>query len=102
MSFECQDTPAPIFPAASPMNSPHVVPAAALPVLVLRGSPALSAFRIDKLRQSLLRAHPSIRSIESTFMHFVHTTRAQTATGEQQIANHSVGHLPTKSRNSAD
>ena len=59
------------------MNSPHVVAAAAAPpVLVLRGSPALSAFRLDKLRQSLKHTHPAIRSIDSAFVHFVHATRA--------------------------
>ena len=57
------------------MNSPPVVAVAAPPVLVLRGSPVLSAFRLDKLRQSLVQAHPAIRSIESAFVHFVHTTR---------------------------
>ena len=57
------------------MNSPQVVPAAAPPLLVLRGSPALSAFRLDKLRQSLTNAHPAIRSIDSAFVHFVHATR---------------------------
>ncbi|MEO8102536.1 MAG: phosphoribosylformylglycinamidine synthase [Betaproteobacteria bacterium] len=56
------------------MNSPQVVPAAP-PVLVLRGSPALSAFRLDKLRQSLMQAHPAIGSIDSAFVHFVHATR---------------------------
>ena len=58
------------------MNSPPVVAAAAPPVLVLRGSPALSAFRLDKLRQSLMQAHPAIGAIDSAFVHFVHTTRA--------------------------
>ena len=57
------------------MNYPHVVPAAAPPVLVLRGSPALSAFRLDKLRQNLMHTCPAIRSIDSAFVHFVHTTR---------------------------
>lgn len=60
------------------MNPPQVASRVAPALLVLRGSPALSAFRLDKLRQPLMQAHPSIQMIDCAFVHFVHTVRAST------------------------
>ena len=61
------------------MVSPHAASAAAPQLMVLRGSSALSAFRLDKLRASLMQSHPAIRSIDCAFVHFVHCSVAPDA-----------------------
>ena len=45
-------------------------------MLTLRGPPALSAFRIAKLQEPLKRAHPNIRAVQASYVHFVETERA--------------------------
>ena len=57
------------------MIAPSVVDAAIPTMMVLRGSPALSAFRLEKLRQSLTQSQPSIRAVDCAFVHFIHVTR---------------------------
>jgi phosphoribosylformylglycinamidine synthase len=39
-------------------------------MLILRGAPALSAFRLDKLAQKLALVHPDIRLLHTEFVHF--------------------------------
>ena len=56
------------------MASPHAATAAP-PLRVLRGSSALSAFRLDKLRAALIQSHPAILSIDGAFVHFVQASR---------------------------
>ena len=57
------------------MNPPHVALPAASTILTLRGPQALSPFRIEKLQQPLKRAHPNIRGIQASYVHFVETDR---------------------------
>ncbi len=39
-------------------------------MLTLRGAPALSVFRLDKLAQKLSAIHPDIRLLHTEFVHF--------------------------------
>ena len=39
-------------------------------MLILRGAPALSPFRADKLAEKLSAIHPDIRLLDSQFVHF--------------------------------
>ena len=39
-------------------------------MLTLRGAPALSAFRLDKLAQKLTSIHPDIRLRQTRYVHF--------------------------------
>jgi len=48
-------------------------------MLILRGSPALSTFRLTKLQQDLAAAGLPVRSVAATFVHVVETERAPTA-----------------------
>ncbi|MBN7796134.1 phosphoribosylformylglycinamidine synthase [Parahaliea mediterranea] len=45
-------------------------------MLILRGAPALSAFRRDKLAARLFAIHPDIQLVHSEFVHFAHLARA--------------------------
>ena len=44
-------------------------------MLLFRGAPALSSFRIERLLASLRRIEPGVRAIDSEFVHFVDTAR---------------------------
>ncbi|HVQ60915.1 MAG TPA: phosphoribosylformylglycinamidine synthase, partial [Burkholderiales bacterium] len=48
-------------------------------ILKLRGSPAVSAFRLDKLNSLLARIHPSLRVTAAEYLHFAETARALNA-----------------------
>jgi phosphoribosylformylglycinamidine synthase len=48
-------------------------------ILRLRGSQAVSGFRLQKLLESLRTDAPAIRSLAATFWHFVHVERALSA-----------------------
>ena len=39
-------------------------------MLTLRGAPALSAFRLDKLSRKLIAVHPDIKLLHTEFVHF--------------------------------
>lgn len=45
-------------------------------MLILRGAPALSPFRWDKLAQKLSAIDPAIRLLHCEFVHFAHTDEA--------------------------
>jgi len=47
-----------------------------MPILKLRGSPALSAFRLEKLNARLAAVRPGLSVIAAEFWHFVETDRA--------------------------
>ena len=44
-------------------------------MLILPGSPALSAFRLDKLAQKIAAIHPAIRLLYHEFLHFASLQR---------------------------
>src|SRR5215472_10624151 len=44
-------------------------------ILKLRGSPAVSAFRLDKLNSRLAEIHPSLRVTASEYWHFAEVSR---------------------------
>ncbi|MCP5186166.1 MAG: phosphoribosylformylglycinamidine synthase [Pseudomonadales bacterium] len=52
-------------------------------MLILRGAPALSAFRLDKLAQKLALVHPDIQLRHAEFVHFA---ELQGELGEAQLA----------------
>ena len=39
-------------------------------MLILRGAPALSAFRLDKLARKLSAIHPNVKLLHTEFVHF--------------------------------
>jgi phosphoribosylformylglycinamidine synthase len=45
-------------------------------ILMLRGSTALSPFRLEKLLQPLQEKYPAVRSIHAEFVHFVQVCEA--------------------------
>ncbi len=48
-------------------------------MLILRGSPALSTFRLNKLQQDLVAAGLPVKAVAAAFVHVVETDRALTA-----------------------
>jgi phosphoribosylformylglycinamidine synthase len=48
-------------------------------MLILRGSPALSTFRLNKLQQDLVAAGLPVKAVAATFVHVVETDRALSA-----------------------
>jgi len=55
-------------------------------MLILRGAPALSDFRRDKLAQKLAAIHPDVRLLHAEFIHFAHLSGALDGTGEAVLA----------------
>ena len=72
------------FIAPASMIAPPAVSAAASAMITLRGSVALSPFRIEKLLAPLKVAHPEITGIQAEFIHFVQVARPLTA-AEQRV-----------------
>ena len=54
-------------------------------MLILRGSPALSTFRLNKLQQDLLAAGLPVKTVAATFVHVVETDRAPSATEQATL-----------------
>ncbi|QFU75072.1 phosphoribosylformylglycinamidine synthase [Halioglobus maricola] len=55
-------------------------------MLTLRGAPALSAFRLDKLAQKLSAIHPDIRLLHTEFVHFADLVAPMPAEREAVLA----------------
>ncbi|AQA20364.1 phosphoribosylformylglycinamidine synthase [Halioglobus japonicus] len=55
-------------------------------MLTLRGAPALSAFRLDKLAQKLSAIHPEIKLLHTEFVHFADLAEPLAADREQVLA----------------
>jgi phosphoribosylformylglycinamidine synthase len=53
-----------------------------MPILKLRGGPALSSFRLDKQNAQLAVLHPSIRIAGNGWWHFTESDQALSATGQ--------------------
>ena len=68
------------------MNSPLAVPSVPPAFLVLRGSPSLSPFRLEKLQQALTKAHPEISAIDSAFIHFISVVPTSTGLTPEEVA----------------
>ena len=72
------------------MSYSSAKPSASAHFLSLHGSPAISAFRLDKLHAALKNSAPSITNISSQFVHFVFSSSAlnaaQTNTLEQILS----------------
>ncbi len=64
-------------------------------MLILRGSPALSPFRLAKLLQDLIAAGLPIRAVTAEFVHVVETTAALTA-GERAILDQLLTYGPRR------
>ena len=54
-------------------------------ILRLRGSRAVSGFRLQKLLESLRNDAPSIRSLAATYWHFVHVERPLSADERRRL-----------------
>ena len=54
-------------------------------MLVIQGSPALSAFRIEKLLQSARERVDSLLSIDTRYLHFIETDRELSSTGRSVL-----------------
>ncbi|MBA6412673.1 phosphoribosylformylglycinamidine synthase [Parahaliea sp. F7430] len=55
-------------------------------MLILRGAPALSAFRRDKLEARLFDLHPDLKLLHSEFVHFTHLSASLSAEREAVLA----------------
>src|SRR6185436_1088296 len=55
-------------------------------ILRLRGSPALSAFRLDRLLKTASAAVPRVSRIDAEFRHFVQADRALRSDEEERLA----------------
>lgn len=56
-------------------------------MLTLRGAPALSAFRLDKLSRKLTAVHPDIKLLHTEFMHFADVAAALAPEREAVLAS---------------
>ena len=57
-----------------------------MPILKLRGGPALSAFRLEKLNSQLAAVHPALSLAGAEYWHFAELDRALTAEEQQRLA----------------
>ena len=55
-------------------------------MLTLRGAPALSAFRLDKLARKLSAIHPKIKLLHTEFVHFADLTEALSSERKEILA----------------
>ncbi|HEY8941884.1 MAG TPA: hypothetical protein VIM59_16935, partial [Cellvibrio sp.] len=71
---------------ASLLSLPFVIThAEALPtMLILRGAPALSSFRSQKLLSSLQQRIPAVTGVSSEFVHFAHIS-SPLSDAQQQV-----------------
>lgn len=65
-------------------------------MLILRGSPALSAFRLQKLTESLIASGLPVRGLSATFVHVVELT-AELSPSEQQVLERLLTYGPRRS-----
>jgi len=70
-------------------------------MLILRGAPALSEFRLEKLAQKLTEIHPDIRLLHTEFIHFAHMRRPLSGAGRDVLAR-LLDYGPRLPGNSAD
>ncbi len=70
-------------------------------MLELRGAPALSPFRSEKLLAQLISAVPGVRSVYAEFMHFV-DIEAELGEHEQKILDQLLTYGPSAQRNEPD
>ncbi|MFT4518305.1 MAG: phosphoribosylformylglycinamidine synthase [Halioglobus sp.] len=56
-------------------------------MLTLRGAPALSAFRLDKLAQKISDIHPDIDLLHTEYVHFAELAEALTAESEKILSS---------------
>ena len=68
------------------MSNTSAKRAASAHFLSLRGSTALSAFRLDKLMASLKKLAPAVQKIESEFVHFVFSSAALNAAEQTTLS----------------
>jgi phosphoribosylformylglycinamidine synthase len=65
-------------------------------MLILRGSPALSAFRLQKLTESLVASELPVRGLSATFVHVVEST-AELSPFERQVLERLLTYGPRRS-----
>ncbi len=65
-------------------------------MLILRGSPALSAFRLQKLIESLTASGLPVRGLSATFVHVVELT-AELSPAERQVLDRRLTYGPSRS-----
>jgi len=65
-------------------------------MLILRGSPALSAFRLQKLTESLTDSGLPVRGLSATFVHVVELT-AELSPAERQVLDRLLTYGPSRS-----
>ena len=70
-------------------------------MLILRGSPALSAFRMDKMAQKLSRIHPAIQLLHTEYLHFA-SLGAPLAPRQAEILDSLLHYGPRDGRGLAD
>ncbi len=84
----------------SPLDAPLMLGNIALPtMLILRGAPALSDFRVQKLRQELISAGVPVRGLATAFVHLVETD-ADLAPAEQSVLEKLLTYGPRRTAGS--
>ncbi|MEY3775427.1 MAG: Phosphoribosylformylglycinamidine synthase, partial [Verrucomicrobiota bacterium] len=84
----------------SPLDAPLMLGNIALPtMLILRGAPALSDFRVQKLRQELISAGVPVRGLATAFVHLVETD-ADLTPAEQSVLEKLLAYGPRRAAGS--